>query len=299
MKLSGLHLLLTYQCNLECDHCFVWGSPWQSGTMIIGNVNRILQQAKDLSTITWIYFEGGEPFLYFAVLLNGVQQAAQMGFNVGIISNGYWATDETDAFECLKHFNGLIQDLSISNDLYHGKEDISQLIKNVTAAANRLGIPIGIISIAQPESTNAGVTIGQLPPGESGVMYRGRAAEKLVSKTTLKPWEQFVECPFENLQEPSRVHIDPSGNVHICQGISLGNIFHSSLVTICETYDPDSHPVIGPLVRGGPSELVSYYRLPHAESYTDACHLCYKARCTLRGRFPDILIPNNMYGVPD
>ena len=31
MKLTGLHLLLTYQCVLECDHCFVWGSPWQKG----------------------------------------------------------------------------------------------------------------------------------------------------------------------------------------------------------------------------------------------------------------------------
>ena len=33
MKLSGLHLLLTCQCTFECDHCFVWGSPWQSGVM--------------------------------------------------------------------------------------------------------------------------------------------------------------------------------------------------------------------------------------------------------------------------
>jgi len=30
MKLSSLHVLLTYQCNYECDHCFVWGSPRQA-----------------------------------------------------------------------------------------------------------------------------------------------------------------------------------------------------------------------------------------------------------------------------
>ena len=44
MELTGLHLLLTYQCNLECDHCFVWGSPWQSGTMTLQNVRE--RQAK-------------------------------------------------------------------------------------------------------------------------------------------------------------------------------------------------------------------------------------------------------------
>ncbi len=38
MKLTGLHLLLTYECNLECDHCFVWGSPWKSDTMTLESI---------------------------------------------------------------------------------------------------------------------------------------------------------------------------------------------------------------------------------------------------------------------
>lgn len=72
MKLNGLHLLLTYQCTLECDHCFVWGSPWQHGTMTFTIVKQILKQAKDTGTVHSIYFEGGEPFLYYAVLVAGV-----------------------------------------------------------------------------------------------------------------------------------------------------------------------------------------------------------------------------------
>jgi MoaA/NifB/PqqE/SkfB family radical SAM enzyme len=85
MKLTGLHLLLTYQCTLQCDHCFVLGSPWQSGTMTLKIIGEILKQGKDLGTVKSIYFEGGEPFLYYAVLLKGVQQAAQMDFRVGIV----------------------------------------------------------------------------------------------------------------------------------------------------------------------------------------------------------------------
>ena len=92
MTLSGLHLLLTYQCNLECDHCFVWGSPWQSGTMTLDVIREALDQAADLGSVKWIYFEGGEPFLYYPVLLEGVRRAAGRGFKVGIVSNGYWAT---------------------------------------------------------------------------------------------------------------------------------------------------------------------------------------------------------------
>jgi MoaA/NifB/PqqE/SkfB family radical SAM enzyme len=95
MRLTGLHLLLTYTCNYECDHCFVWSGPSQPGTMRLEQIEQILEQASDLGTIEWIYFEGGEPFLYYAILLAGVRAAAERGFKVGIVSNAYWAADVT------------------------------------------------------------------------------------------------------------------------------------------------------------------------------------------------------------
>jgi len=265
--------------------------------MTLQNVRHILQQAEDLGAIRWIYFEGGEPFLYYAILLKGIQEAASMGFRVGIVSNGYWATAVEDALEWLQPFVGLVQDLSISSDLYHWSEELSQHAKNASVAAEQLGIPVGIISIAQPEAMNAASAVGQLPVGETAVMYRGRAAEKLVARAARWPWEQFTECPYEDLREPGRLHVDPFGNLHICQGISLGNLFHRPLREICEAYDPDSHPILGPLLEGGPVELVQRYGLPHEESYADACHLCDEARRALRRRFPEILVPDQMYGV--
>jgi hypothetical protein len=72
-----------------------------------------------------------------------------------------------------------------------------------------------------------------------------------------------------------------------------------ALREICASYEADSHPIIGPLLRGGPAELVRHYELPHKESYADACHLCYEARLALRETFPEILTPDQMYGVPE
>ena len=299
MTLSGLHLLLTYQCNHECDHCFVWGSPRQNGTMTLQGIRRILRQARSVGTVKSIYFEGGEPFLYYPVLVRGVRMAARMGFRVGIVSNGYWATAVEDALAWLRPFAGLIQNLSVSSDLYHWSEKLSQQARDACAAAERLRIPVGTISIAQPGATNAGPAAGQLPPGESAVMYRGRAAEKLVAQADGQPWEQFTECPHEDLREPGRVHVDPLGYLHICQGIVVGNIFRTPLEKICRTYDPDAHPVTGPLLAGGPAELVRRHGLAHEERYADACHLCYESRRALRARFPEILAPGQMYGVPE
>lgn len=297
MKLSGLHILLTYQCTFECDHCFVWGSPWQSGTLTIDQIRQILHQAKDTQTIEWIYFEGGEPFLYYVPLLQGVQLAADMGFQVGLVTNSYWANSQEDALEWLKPFKGLLQDLSVSSDLFHYDEMLSRQASYASQAAEKLGIPVGVISIAQPEEADAPSVIGQLPLGDSKVMFRGRAAEKLISLASSHPWETFTECPEEDLKEPGRVHLDPFGNLHICQGISMGNLFQKPLAEICQIFNPNEHPVIGPLLSGGPAELVRKYDLPHVEQYADACHLCYIARKMLRSSLSEILMPDQMYGV--
>jgi hypothetical protein len=82
----------------------------------------------------------------------------------------------------------------------------------------------------------------------------------------------------------------------MCHGISLGNLFSMGLPDICKAHDPDAHPVIGPLLVGGPAELARRYGLRPKEGYADACHLCYESRLALRPRFPEILAPGQMYG---
>jgi len=195
MKLTGLHILLTYQCNFECDHCFVWGSPWQSGTFTMSQLEDVLTQAEQVGTVTSIYFEGGEPFLYYPVLLEAVNSAVDKGFQVGMVSNGYWATTKEDALIWLQPLAGKLVDLSVSSDLFHYDEALSRQARNASQAAEELGIPIGTISIAHPETGEMDAVKGQLPLDESGVMYRGRAAEKLVRHAAHKPWTEFTECP--------------------------------------------------------------------------------------------------------
>ena len=294
MKLSGLHILLTYQCTYECDHCFVWGSPRQTGTLTLQQIEDVLNQAKEAGVAS-IYFEGGEPFLYYAVLVEAVRMAAEMGFSVGIVSNAYWANSVEDAAEWLRPLAGRVSDLSVSSDLFHCEECLGERPQNALVAAKWLHIPTGMISIAQPNPETKEAH-GQIED-QGEVMYRGRAVEKLAESAPSHPWEGFDSCPHEDLREPGRVHLDPLGNLHICQGIVIGNLFEKTLKQICEDYDPDSHPVCGLLLSGGPAALVTEYNLKHASSYADACHLCYEARTSLRARFPELLAPNQMYGV--
>jgi hypothetical protein len=298
MKLDGLHLLLTYQCTFECDHCFVFGSPWQTGTMTIEIIQEIICQAQAAQSVEWIYFEGGEPFLYYQTMLEGINEAVKAGFKVGIVTNSYWATSEQDAILWLKPLVGKVQDLTISSDLFHFTEKESRQSKIVTKVAGDLNIPTGTICIEMPEK-HAISPIGQIPPSSASIMYRGRAAERLTQTSTVYPSSLFTSCPHENLEDPGRVHIDPFSNVHICQGIIIGNLFEKTLKEICTDFRAHDHPILGPLLTGGPLLLAEKHATLHADYYADACHLCFETRKLLRDLYQDILGPDQMYRDPN
>ena len=280
--------MLSYQCNYTCDHCFVWGSPHQLGTLTIAGIGEILRQAHQLGGVEWIYFEGGEPFLYYPILLHGIRQAASAGFRVGVVTNAYWATGAEEAATWLRPMVGLVEDLSVSMDYYHYRGPSARRAEVALEAAGRLGIPAGAITVAQP---------GEVDDTLSPLMLRGRAAVELADSLPRQPWDAFGACPHENLRAPGRIHLDPLGHAHLCQGISAGNIFSTPLVVLCDDWNPDQHPIVGPLLRGGPAELVKHHAIPHKSAYADACELCYQTRVALRAHFPGTLTPDQMYGV--
>lgn len=292
MNLTGMHLLLTYQCTQECDHCFVWSSPNYVDTMKLEQIHELLKEAKKLGTIEWVAFEGGEPFLYYPVMLKGINKAKELGFNVEVLSNAYWATCLEDALEWLRPLAELgVAKMGLSSDIFHGEDLEAERVKNGIEAATKLGISVGIMATDQMPQKLTG-----LRGGVGNLMYRGRAAKKLLEGAARKPWTEFKECPYENLVSPGRVHVDPLGCVHVCQGISIGKAWQRPFSEIIKSYSAESYPIVKWLAKGGPVALVKEFDLKHGENYADACHLCYEARLQLRARFPDVLAPGQMYG---
>jgi len=286
LALKSVHLLLTYRCDRECDHCFVWSGPSAEGVMGLGMVREVLAGALRMGTVRRIYFEGGEPFLYYPLLLEGMRLVAKAGLENGIVTNAYWATGPEEArlwLLPLREWN--LVDLTVSRDPFHGEEAEPLLARQV---AGELGIPVGEISIGRPGE--------ERPAREGDLRFRGRAAEKLTPGLPLLPWETLRECPHEDLADPERVHLDPLGNVHLCQGLVLGNVREHPLDALFASYCPREHPIVGPLLEGGPAALVEEYGLPHEEGYVEECHLCYRARQALRASFPACLGPDQMYG---
>jgi MoaA/NifB/PqqE/SkfB family radical SAM enzyme len=259
-------------------------------------LTRVLDQAVDLGSITDVYFEGGEPFLFHPLLVEGIRRAKDRGFSSGVVTNCYWATAEADAELWLQPLADLeVSDLSVSSDTFHEGEEKDPNPEFAVRAARSLGLDKTVITIDPPTVCTTSDDKG-LPIVGGSVRFRGRAAVNLTADLPRRPWTEFDECPDEDFFDPGRVHVDGFGNVHLCQGLLMGNVEKNTLCDMFEFYDPHQHPVIGPLVAGGPAELARIYDLPHEDGYVDACHLCYEVRCALRERFPEVLGPPNVYG---
>ena len=73
---TGIHVLLTYRCTYRCDHC--------AGAFTIPQLRILFDEIGRIGTIQTVYFEGGEPFLHYATLLEGVRMAHAAGFETGM-----------------------------------------------------------------------------------------------------------------------------------------------------------------------------------------------------------------------
>jgi hypothetical protein len=298
--LEEIHILLTYGCNFECDHCFLYCSPRSAGTFSHDGIAAVLDQAREIGSVEWIYFEGGEPFLHYARMVEGLRLARDMGFKTGIVTNGYWATSEEDAEVRLRPLVELeVADLSMSDDGFHGGDSKVAPVKAAIAAADRLGLPVNVIRIDEPSAQGGAGATGRKGEAIEGgpVRFRGRAADRLSDGLPRCPGSMFTACPYEDLQSPERVHVDAFGNVHFCQGLSIGNMWEKPLSQLLADFDARSHPICGPLVEGGPAQLARSCGVPSDEGYVDACHLCFLTRRSLVDRFPAYLAPRQVYGL--
>jgi hypothetical protein len=267
---------------------------------MLSQIRKALDEAAKIGTIKRIYFEGGEPFLFYPLMLEGIRIARSMEFEVGIVTNAYYATSEENAELWLKPLAELgISNLSISNDTFHYEGAKENPAKRASNAAARLGIPTAEIRIEEPiVKTGIGE---QQDKGEpvvgGGVMFKGRAVERLAGGLPQRWWEEFTECPHEDLKSPKRIHLDSYGNILLCQGLSMGNMWQTPLSKMVKNYDADSHPICRSLVRGGPALLAKEYKVKHEDKYVDACHFCYLVRLALLDRFPQYLTPRQVYGL--
>jgi hypothetical protein len=295
-----LHILLTYNCSLRCKHCYVFSDQRAPGKISLSQISQILQEGSRIPGARWVYFGGGEPFIQYPLLLKGVQRAMNLGFAVGIETNGYFARSTETGIRFLRPLAEMgVQEIRISNDSLHYKNPKISPASNAIQAAEGLGIPTRIVHIPFPDEQLLEVKpkSKHYSEEEPRLMFSGRASETLLhGMETFHP-DYFNKCPRNDLESAKRLYIDAYGFVQICPGIAIGNVHERSLDRIVESYKIEQHPILLTLHEEGPSGLIRKTRLNPNTLFVDPCHCCYSARHALIESYPDLLGPHQVYGL--
>ena len=233
--LTEIHFLLTYRCNFECDHCFLYCGPGSPGTFTIQQVDEVLRETQKIETVNMIYFEGGEPTLYYPLLLESVKRAYQYGFEVGIVSNAYGALAEEDArlwLEPLAHQKGnavtrldppgTITGHHQSRDNHVGPERLAEMVHRPAIPYDRLfrlppgQIPLGLVEVREGATPVHDQQIDLVDPFRPQLAVSGKKLDSsLLERPDLGP--RIIPLPNHNLIGLRNGH-RPKGHVTDCHG---------------------------------------------------------------------------------
>ncbi|MDO9575318.1 MAG: radical SAM protein [bacterium] len=297
-KISAVQLLLTYRCTAECSHCFTSSSTRKDDPMKLAEVQEYLKEAKKVGARR-VWFFGGEPFLYFDLLLGAIESTKHLGLEATTTSNAFWATSVESALKRLRPLRERALDsIAFSADPFHWEYVPLEYVRNAVKAAKKLGIKCDIWSCYFAEKDDKRVlrlsreiTTRLLLHDVGTVTFIGTAAEVLAEHAPKQLWTDYLECKMD------MIVIDPFGYVQPCMGISIGNAKERKLSEIIRTYDIEHHPIMKVLNEEGPvglAKLAMKYGFRPTE-YADGCHLCYEARKGLLKQYPQYLAPAIWY----
>ncbi|MHA1449642.1 MAG: radical SAM protein [Candidatus Hodarchaeales archaeon] len=321
MVLKSIDLLITFECPAKCSHCSYKAGPLRKGHMTAVDINLYLAESTIYHQIQSITIHGGEPFLYYDLMLHAVKRAEQLGISrVGVITNSFWAkTGEIAGSKLAALKKAGLTSITFSTDVFHQQYIPVEYVENAVLAAAQIKIDQIYVDSYYLENQNDPDNFNDQTDtllkrlnrfrkldnvifNKYKVVFEGRAAE-LPERVINRELIPFGKCPLPfwmegDFNNPETVEIDHEGNVTLCPGICIGNAKDNSLEEILKSHDLQKHPVLSLVAEHGPVglyKLAKEHGLRFERGYVDECHLCYEMRRFLHIEFPRHLAPAACY----
>jgi hypothetical protein len=268
-----------------------------------------LRQALEAVTV-WkptpqVHFTGGEPFLYFDLLVEGVQAAARLGIPRYVETSASWCTNEAEAVErfvALKQAG--LQAVLVSCSPFHAERiPPVRAFRAVRAAVDVLGSDHVTVYLPQFLRVVQLFDADRTTPLERyveefglegaceilwqgyGIISGGRSGYKVGHLVPRHPANAFAQadCAVDILYA-HHSHFDLYGNFisGFCGGLTVGD-WHDLPQLLTDFRAGRYPPLTEVLVERGPHGLFEmaqeqYGYEPLPDGYTAKCHLCVDVR---------------------
>ena len=269
-RINQLAFLLTYKCTSECRHCCYSSSPRKDSVMLLEDGKRYLRELKSNYPIKVVSFVGGEPFLYFELLVALIEEATRLQIPNKVLTNGFWGKNEFTAKEYAERLKCAgLNELHVSVTAYHQEFTPVDAVRSVFQAAKK-----AVIEEVNDEAANSLKKTKWHEDSSEEFDTKdvsnppwmvGRAIDKLAKYFPMFPVTEVPvgvhECHLENKDTVSQGHfeIDPDGFVSICPGIVIGNARETSISDIVRGDACKSHPLLSIFPTKGLKGLLSLH----------------------------------------
>ncbi len=221
-RLKRVSLVLTTRCNLDCSYCYTRRYKWDLATE---DCLRLLVQARDLGAAS-VSLTGGEPSLHegFDTVISS---AADLGFEVVVISNGWnWPDERIARFVSLPRSRlalSLEGRTAEVHDRIRGKGAFATLVRFHDRIREKAppGYPISGIVIVTPDNAGEiedicawaiedlklfGVRLDRVAPSgnaEANEEYSPEATRRYldVSRRAMARWPNRIEALVDSFPE--------------------------------------------------------------------------------------------------
>ena len=289
MRYHSLVLIPSDHCNISCRHCAPECGPAERHPWDVPLLERCITEAAAIPNLRKsIHFAGGEPFLYFAQMLQLARHGHSHGFACSIVTNGFWGVNETRADRMIASLveQGLRR-VELSFDHFHMEFLPARTVRQSIAVLKRAGVFI-CMRVVTTRKHQVDETLRQFTPDDldgvevnaSGLIPTGRAIREV------NPDEYYVSPEGANgaCADFLNLTIRPDGNVGPCcaggestPSLSLGNVHLAALDRIAK--DAERNLFLKQVVEQGPSSF--FERLREAgfghkirPQYTSICQAC-------------------------
>jgi hypothetical protein len=299
-------IILSYRCHSACKHClYNCGPGWEKEPISTETLREALRAVTSWPRTPQVHFTGGEPFLFFPLLLEGVRISAELGVTSYVETSANWCLDRRDAverFQILKDAG--LKAVLISCSPFHAEKTPPIRTLEAVHAALEVFDSDGVIvylpdflRVVQAFDLEHPTPLSRYEQefGAEGarrilwqgysIISGGRSGYELGRVAPRRDAKAFAEetCALDILYA-HHSHLDLYGNYisGFCGGLSIGN-WHD-LPQLRIDFSHGRHPpLIEILVERGPFGLLElartgfgYQSLP--DGYAGKCHLCVDVR---------------------
>lgn len=248
MYYNTIGIQLTDRCNCFCKMCIANCSGKNKNKLSEQDIDSIIFQASGMRDIKQIVFSGGDPFIYFDLLLYGLDCAYKAGLSSACFTNAYWCTDREKTEAIVRRLaKSHLGTLQISIDSEHNRFISIENYKNLLAVLKKTSIRVSIHAGMSAESYTENL-LKSLKPyliGYSVVIFPflpfGRAQSLKECYFGRVENKYDTRCPYDSV-----LAIRADGSVYGCdmcfvESRTMGNIHAESILNIIKRIRRDEY----------------------------------------------------------